>query len=130
MNSSVCSRKINLQALVALFFAFYHGFSLGSPGNWDEKSLATLSTLGTFYSPIASVEWSSRKTSDISSDDRKVILLSHDDALVFVASDGGLRGALLEQAIRLLRNVGIKGSDMELAEAIIVSGDVVRKYYY
>ncbi|MCU7246183.1 DUF2388 domain-containing protein [Pseudomonas koreensis] len=54
--------------------------------------------------------------------DRKMLLAAHDDAAVFVASDGQLRGARLESALHYLRKSRPKlhVSDLELAEAILV----------
>ncbi|MGP6419588.1 DUF2388 domain-containing protein [Pseudomonas putida] len=54
--------------------------------------------------------------------DRKLIVAAHDDAAVFVASDGQLRGAQLESALHYLRKSRPKlhVSDLELAQAILV----------
>lgn len=54
--------------------------------------------------------------------DRKLLLAAHDDAAVFVASDGELRGARLESALHYLRKTRPKlhVSDLELAQAILV----------
>jgi uncharacterized protein (TIGR02448 family) len=54
--------------------------------------------------------------------DRKLIIAAHDDAAVFVASDGQLRGAQLESALHYLRKSRPKlhVSDLELAQAILV----------
>ncbi|MBC3206232.1 DUF2388 domain-containing protein [Pseudomonas sp. SWRI111] len=54
--------------------------------------------------------------------DRKLLLAAHDDAAVFVASDGEWRGARLESALHYLRKTRPKlhASDLELAEAILV----------
>ncbi|WP_339453847.1 DUF2388 domain-containing protein [Pseudomonas sp. EA_5y_Pfl2_R50] len=54
--------------------------------------------------------------------DRKLLLAAHDDAAVFVASDGEWRGARLESALHYLRKTRPKlhVSDLELAEAILV----------
>ena len=54
--------------------------------------------------------------------DNKLILAAQDDAAAFVATDGQLRGAQLESALRQLRKSQAKlhASDLELAEAILV----------
>ena len=52
----------------------------------------------------------------------KVVLQARDDAASFVASDGRIRGAQLEAALRLLREVNAdaqRASDMQLAQAIL-----------
>ena len=52
----------------------------------------------------------------------KVVLQARDDAASFVASDGRIRGAQLEAALRHLRehNAGAqRASDMQLAQAIL-----------
>jgi len=54
--------------------------------------------------------------------DRKLILDSQDDAAVFVASHGAVRGARLEAALLRLRarQPERTASDLELAETILV----------
>ena len=54
--------------------------------------------------------------------DRKLIIAAQDDAAVFVATDGELRGAQLESALMVLRQTEPKlsASDLELAQAILV----------
>ncbi|CRI54647.1 DUF2388 domain-containing protein [Pseudomonas sp. CCOS 191] len=54
--------------------------------------------------------------------DRKRIVAARDDAAVFVASDGLIRGARLEAAFDALRHGCARHSvgDRELAEAILV----------
>ncbi|RMQ48011.1 hypothetical protein ALQ04_02673 [Pseudomonas cichorii] len=54
--------------------------------------------------------------------DRKLIMAAQDDAAAFVATDGEIRGARLESALRTLRNTRSKlhASDLELAETILV----------
>ena len=54
--------------------------------------------------------------------DRKLILAAQDDAAAFVASDGLMRGAQLESALKYLRQGQPKlhASDLELAQAILV----------
>jgi uncharacterized protein (TIGR02448 family) len=64
----------------------------------------------------------SSASSNSSSGDDKVVLQARDDAASFVASDGRIRGAQLEAALRHLRehNAGAqRASDMQLAEAIL-----------
>jgi uncharacterized protein (TIGR02448 family) len=53
--------------------------------------------------------------------DRKLLLAARDDAAAFVASDGKLRAARLEVALRYLRDSrpGLRASDSELAQAIL-----------
>ena len=54
--------------------------------------------------------------------DHKLIRAAQDDAGVFIASDGQLRGAQLESALRCLRrsHPELSVSDLELAQAILV----------
>lgn len=54
--------------------------------------------------------------------DHKLLIAARDDAAAFIASDGQLRGAQLESALRYLRQVQPKlhVSDLELAQAILV----------
>jgi uncharacterized protein (TIGR02448 family) len=61
-------------------------------------------------------------SSDSSSGKDKVVLQARDDAASFVASDGRIRGAQLESALRHLREANAdarRASDMELAQAIL-----------
>ena len=54
--------------------------------------------------------------------DDKVVLQARDDAASFVASDGRIRGAQLEAALRHLRERNAsaqRASDMQLAQAIL-----------
>jgi uncharacterized protein (TIGR02448 family) len=54
--------------------------------------------------------------------DDKVVLQAKDDAASFVASDGRIRGAQLESALRQLRerhSAAQRASDMQLAQAIL-----------
>jgi len=65
---------------------------------------------------------SSASSGSTSPDDDKVVLQARDDAASFVASDGRIRGAQLEAALRHLRehNAGAqRASDMQLAQAIL-----------
>ncbi|WP_434570536.1 DUF2388 domain-containing protein [Pseudomonas sp. Z3-8] len=54
--------------------------------------------------------------------DNKLIVAARDDAAVFVASDGQLRGARLESALDYMRRTQPKlhATDLELAQAILV----------
>jgi uncharacterized protein (TIGR02448 family) len=61
-------------------------------------------------------------TSASTSGDDKVVLQARADAASFVASDGRIRGARLEAALRLLRERRADAraaSDMQLAQAIL-----------
>ena len=52
----------------------------------------------------------------------KVVLQARDDAASFIASDGRIRGAQLEAALRYLRERNAdarRASDMQLAQAIL-----------
>ncbi|RPE81992.1 DUF2388 domain-containing protein [Vulcaniibacterium tengchongense] len=66
---------------------------------------------------------SSDASSDSSGDDEdKIVLAARDDAASFVASDGAIRGARLEAALRTLRERDAEArqaSDLELARAIL-----------
>ncbi|HEY0504550.1 MAG TPA: DUF2388 domain-containing protein [Lysobacter sp.] len=66
---------------------------------------------------------SSNASSDSSSgNDDKVVLAAREDAASFVASDGAIRGARLEAALRHLREhdaAAGQASDLELAKAIL-----------
>lgn len=64
----------------------------------------------------------SSASSGSSSGDDKVVRQARDDAASFVASDGRIRGAQLEAALRHLREHDADArtaSDMELARAIL-----------
>lgn len=64
----------------------------------------------------------SSASSDSTSGDDKVVMAARSDAAGFVASDGRLRGAQLEAALRLLRERDVAArdaSDLELAQAIL-----------
>jgi uncharacterized protein (TIGR02448 family) len=61
-------------------------------------------------------------SSKTTSPDDKVVLQARDDAASFVASDGRIRGAQLEAALRHLRErhaSAQRASDMQLAQAIL-----------
>lgn len=69
----------------------------------------------------ASSAGSSASSGSTSGDD-KVILQARDDAASFVASEGRIRGARLEAALRQLRErdpAAQKATDMQLAQAIL-----------
>ena len=69
----------------------------------------------------ASSAGSSGSSGSTSGDD-KVVLQAREDAAGFVASDGRIRGARLEAALRLLRasNAAVRdASDLEIAQAIL-----------
>jgi len=61
-------------------------------------------------------------SSKTTSPDDKLVLQARDDAASFVASDGRIRGAQLEAALRHLRErnaVAKTATDMQLAQAIL-----------
>jgi len=61
-------------------------------------------------------------SSKTTSPDNKVVLHARDDAASFVASDGRIRGAQLEAALRHLRERNTdaqRATDMQLAQAIL-----------
>jgi len=61
-------------------------------------------------------------SSKTTSPDDKLVLQARDDAASFVASDGLIRGAQLEAAMRHLREKNasaLRASDMQLAQAIL-----------
>ncbi len=67
-----------------------------------------------------SVDFTSDTTTSIR--DMKVVAAARDDAASFVASDGAIRGAQLEAALRRLRENSAEArqaSDSELAQAIL-----------
>ncbi len=69
----------------------------------------------------ASSAGSSASSGSTSGDD-KLVLGARDDAAMFVASDGAIRGARLEAALRHLREqdpAARAASDLQLAQAIL-----------
>ena len=65
---------------------------------------------------------SSGASSGSTSGNDKVVLQAREDAAGFVASDGRIRGARLEAALRVLREASAEAraaGDMELARAIL-----------
>jgi uncharacterized protein (TIGR02448 family) len=70
----------------------------------------------------ASSAGSSASSGSTAGDDDKIVLQARDDAASFVASDGRIRGARLEAALRQLRerdDDARAASDMQLAQAIL-----------
>ncbi|MET0289681.1 MAG: DUF2388 domain-containing protein [Pseudoxanthomonas sp.] len=64
----------------------------------------------------------SSASSDSSSGDDKIVMQAREDAAGFVASEGRIRGAQLEAALRQLRerDVSLRAhSDMQLAQSIL-----------
>lgn len=83
----------------------------------------TPAVAGSFAGTTAgsSVGGSSASSHSTSGND-KVVLQARDDAASFVASDGRIRGAQLEAALRHLREhdaAARRASDMQLAQAIL-----------
>lgn len=65
---------------------------------------------------------SNASSGSTSGNDEKVVLAAREDAAGFVASDGAIRGARLEAALRHLREhdaAAAQASDLELAKAIL-----------
>ncbi|MFJ4375735.1 DUF2388 domain-containing protein [Pseudomonas japonica] len=77
-----------------------------------------------FDTTTATTVISGYATSQVSSApfDRKWVRIARDDAALFIASDGRVRGARLEAVIRRLRqeNPELHAADLELAQAILV----------
>ncbi len=86
-------------------------------------ALALPSLAGSFAGSSAGASSAgSSASSGSSSDDDKVVLEAREDAASFVATDGQIRGARLEAALRQLREHDAQAreaSDMELALAIL-----------
>ncbi|VXC86879.1 conserved exported hypothetical protein [Pseudomonas sp. 8Z] len=77
-----------------------------------------VATTDTLLGAVAgTVEGTSDATSSLR--DSKVLGAARDDAAIFVASSGSLRGARLEAALQILRPRHPNASDMQLAEAIV-----------
>jgi uncharacterized protein (TIGR02448 family) len=84
-------------------------------------AFAASSAAGSAASCVGSMA-SSHTTSGDNSKENKVVLQARDDAASFVASDGRIRGARLEAALRHLREQNLNArvaSDMQLAQAIV-----------
>ncbi len=95
-------------------------------------SLALPACLALAASPVAASSFAgssagtsaagSSASSGSTSGDDKIVHQARDDAAGFVASDGAIRGAMLEAALRHLRerHPELRGrSDMQLARAIL-----------
>jgi uncharacterized protein (TIGR02448 family) len=87
-------------------------------------SIASPAFAGSFAGTTAgtSAAGTSNTSGSSSGDDDKVVLQARDDAASFVASDGRIRGAQLEAALRYLRERNAqaqRASDMQLAQAIL-----------
>lgn len=77
---------------------------------------------GTTAGTSASAVGTSASSKTTSPDDDKVVMQARDDAASFVATDGRIRGAQLEAALRHLREhyaPAQRASDMQLAQAIL-----------
>ena len=97
---------------VLIFALFAFSISTAFAGSFAASSAGT------------SAAGSSASSGSSSGDDKddKVVLQARDDAASFVASDGRIRGAQLEAALRHLRERNadaLRASDMELAQAIL-----------
>jgi uncharacterized protein (TIGR02448 family) len=85
------------------------------------SSIGTAFAGGTTAGVSASLGGTSASSKTTSPGD-KVVLQARDDAASFVASDGRIRGAQLEAALRHLREQHVtarRASDMQLAQAIL-----------
>lgn len=81
-----------------------------------------ITTTNTLVNAIGSTSNGATKLSS-SSSDNKIVLAGRDDAASFVASEGAIRGAMLEQALDHMRHVNpeFRGStDAQLAQAILM----------
>ena len=77
---------------------------------------------GSFASSASSAAGGTSASSKTTTPDDKLVLQARDDAASFVASDGRIRGAQLEAALRHLREKNasaLRASDMQLAQAIL-----------
>lgn len=77
---------------------------------------------GSFASSASSAAGGTSASSKTTTPDDKLVLDARDDAASFVASDGRIRGAQLEAALRHLRESNAsaqRASDMQLAQAIL-----------
>lgn len=86
-----------------------------------DPAFAGASTAGSSAGAATSGAGSSA-SSKITSPDEKLVLQAKDDAASFVATDGRIRGAQLEAALRHLREhyaTAQRASDMQLAQAIL-----------
>jgi len=93
--------------------AFLAANCTGSANAFDAFNLSTQGTVATGYATtlVTAAPF-----------DHKLLIAARDDAAAFIASDGQLRGAQLESALRYLRQTQPKlhVSDLELAQAILV----------
>ena len=86
------------------------------------KTLICCASLALSATAFASSFAGSSASSGSTSGDDKVVLRARDDAASFVASEGRIRGARLEAALRRLRErdaAAREASDMQLAQAIL-----------
>ncbi|MDF0733278.1 DUF2388 domain-containing protein [Pseudomonas entomophila] len=62
-------------------------------------------------------------SSYLTSSDRKLVSAAQDDASVFIASEGSVRGPYLEAALRQVRaaHPDLRATDMELASAVLAN---------
>ncbi len=84
-------------------------------------AFAGASTAGSSAGAATSGAGSSASSKTTSPDD-KIVVQARDDAASFVASDGRIRGAQLEAALKYLREknaIAQRASDMQLAQAIL-----------
>jgi uncharacterized protein (TIGR02448 family) len=80
------------------------------------------STAATSAGAETSAGGTSASSETTTPNDDKVVLQAREDAASFVASDGRIRGAQLEAAMRHLRErnaLAQRASDMQLAQAIL-----------
>ncbi|KAB0498003.1 DUF2388 domain-containing protein [Pseudomonas vancouverensis] len=103
-------RFLSVTLITPVFFTL--GFS-GSACAYDAFNLSTQGIVASGYatSLVTSAPF-----------EHKLLLAAQDDAAAFVATDGQMRGAQLESALRYLRRTQAKlhASDLELAQAILV----------
>ncbi len=92
------------------------------------RSLALTACLVLPASPVLAASFAGTTAGGLSassgstSSAAKQVRQARDDAAAYVASDGRIRGARLEAALRSLRETGVaarRASDMELARAIL-----------
>ncbi|AJO75848.1 MULTISPECIES: DUF2388 domain-containing protein [Pseudomonas] len=99
------------------FFRSLLSVSLLIPMCWTGSASAfDLSTEGLVVSGYATSKVTSAPF------ERKRLLAAQDDAAAFIATDGDLRGARLESALKYLRKTQpqLHAGDLELAQAILV----------
>ena len=84
-------------------------------------AFAASSAAGSAASCVGSMASSHTTSGGGDSQQNKMVLQAKDDAASFVASDGHIRGARLEAALRYLREQNLQArvaSDMQIAQAI------------